>query len=439
MLKIQHRFKFTKESIRDRCLPPDPWEVNGNGKPVLQRVYWDTATKGFGMVVGRPRQDGSLVRSYVVQRGVNGKTVRVTIGRDDAFTLAQARRRAEVLIGDMRRGIDPNRVKREERARAKAERTKAREDKVTLAQARDWHLTALKAKKATPRTIQNYVEELDRYLSAWMERPLADIRRNDCAERHERITRLHGPYAANLAFRMFRAVYNTAAKRMEDLPRNPTIGVTFNSEERRRGPISWAELPAWRTKVDSIKNPIRRDLQMFILFTGLRRNDAKTVRWSDVRFNTGMLHRPSPKGGERRAFTVPLCQFVIQLLRKRKEDNALRFSDNCEWVFPARIPAKKSSEGRVVTPARITHVSEVKEQRNQNGKKVPLVPSPHRLRDTFATAAHEAGIPALDQKILLNHMLPTGDVTEGYQRPSEEHLRKSIEQIAEFLLRKMEQ
>ena len=39
-----------------------------------------------------------------------------------------------------------------------------------------------------------------------------------------------------------------------------------------------------------------------------------------------------------------------------------------------------------------------------------------------------------ETKLLLNHALPTGDVTWGYQRPSMEHLRACAERIAEFLV-----
>jgi hypothetical protein len=246
MLSTGNRFKLTTASVRDRCVPPDPWDVNGRGKPVLQRIYWDTQTKGFGIVVGRAQEGREPTKSFVVQRDVNGRTVRVTIGRLGAWTLSQARRQAEVLIGDMSRGIDPNERKREERARAREERAQAKEHGTTLAQARDWHLSAMRAKKRAERSMQSVVEELDRYLADWLGRPLAEIKRNDGAERHERITRKHGPYAANRAFRLFRAVFNTAARRMEDLPQNPSIGVTFNDEERRQEPIPWVTLPGWR-------------------------------------------------------------------------------------------------------------------------------------------------------------------------------------------------
>lgn len=70
-----------------------------------------------------------------------------------------------------------------------------------------------------------------------------------------------GPYAANRALQHFRAVYNSAARRFEELPdRPPTVGVTFNKVRRRREPISWPELPEWRERVEAVDNPIRRDL-----------------------------------------------------------------------------------------------------------------------------------------------------------------------------------
>jgi hypothetical protein len=76
----------------------------------------------------------------------------------------------------------------------------------------------------------------------------------------------------------------------------------------------------------------------------------------------------------------------------------------------------------------VTHVSELKEEGQ---------PSPHRLRDTFATAAHESGVALLDTKTLMNHQLPGGDVTEGYMRPALEHLRRQHEKIVRHLQERM--
>ncbi|MEZ5980557.1 MAG: tyrosine-type recombinase/integrase [Planctomycetota bacterium] len=302
------------------------------------------------------------------------------------------------------------------------------------------HVRAMLAKRCTPRSVATLLEETDRHLEDWMERDLASLRRHEVALRHERITAERGPYVANRVMQQFRAVWNTAARRFEELPQvAPTVAVTMNRTERRREPIPWDELPAWRAAVARLRNPVRRDLQSFLLLTGLRSLDARTVRWSDVAFEhvatevgesvRATLHRPSPKGGARRAFTVPVADAVAALLQRRRAQNAELFDGgDGGWVFPTR--------DRV---GRVTHVQEPKQQRtvrraDGSSAKVRHLPSPHRLRDTFATAAHEVGVSPLDLKVLLNHALPAADdVTAGYIRPSEGHLRESVERIARFL------
>jgi integrase len=290
----------------------------------------------------------------------------------------------------------------------------------TLAEAIELHLRAMRAKGCAPRSLETLREETARHLGDWLERPLASLRRHEVATRHEELGERSGPYLANRVMQQLRAVYNTAVRRFEALdPTNPVVAVTFHRMRRRREPIPWSELPAWRARVDALSNPVRRELQLFLLFTGLRSLDARTVRWEHVDLERGTLHRPRPKGGEDRAFTVPLSSPALAALHRRRADR----SDDAGWVFPTRDRA-----------GRLTHVREPKEQRVVAGRKVRHLPSPHRLRDTFASAAHEGGVHPLDLKVLLNHALPgTGDVTEGYIRPSEEHLRGSAEAIGAFL------
>ena len=118
---------------------------------------------------------------------------------------------------------------------------------------------------------------------------------------------------------------------------------------------------------------------------------------------------------------------MLELLQRRRRDNPTRFFGDHGWVFPTRDSA-----------GRVTHVQEAKQQHTVAGRKRPWLPSPHRLRDTFASAAHEARIHPLDLKVLMNHALPsTGDVTAGYIRPSTEHLRGCVEEVAGFLIERM--
>jgi integrase len=299
------------------------------------------------------------------------------------------------------------------------------EDSPTLAQAIELHLRAMRAKRCAARSMAAFHEECARHLASWLERRLASLSRHEVATRHEELTESSGPYLANRVMQQFRAVYNTAARRFEALPAaNPVLAVTFNRVKRRRQPIPWTELAAWRREVERLANPVRRDLQLVLLFTGLRSLDARTIRREHVDLDAGTLHRPKPKGGEDRAFTIPLATPVRRILAGRL---AALVEDDAGWVFPTRDRA-----------GRATHVVEPKEQRVVGGRKVSRLPSPHRLRDTFATAAHEARVHPLDLKVLMNHALPAADdVTLGYIRPSVEHLRESAERVARFLEEKM--
>lgn len=176
---------------------------------------------------------------------------------------------------------------------------------------------------------------------------------------------------------------------------------------------------------------MRRDLQFFVLFTGLRCEDACTVRWEHVNLTDesivlgkvevppGCIPRPKPKGGVDRAFTVSISAPALDILRRRRAENVKLVPDDGGWAFPAR-----NMRGEV------TCVQEMKEKPIEPSGKLP---SPHRLLDTFATAASEAELARQEIKLLMNHVLPQGDVTDGYTRNSPEHLLGCVERVAAFL------
>ncbi len=110
-----------------------------------------------------------------------------------------------------------------------------------------------------------------------------------------------------------------------------------------------------------------------------------------------------------------------------RAENAVIFPRDGGWVFPSRNMC-----------GRVTHVQQTKEARYVGNRKLTVFPSAHRLRDTFASAAHEGGVDSLSLKVLMNHTLPSaGDVTEGYIRPSVGQLRGEIEKVAAFRLERM--
>jgi len=365
-----------------------------------QALYWDSELRGFGVVVGM------RTKTYVAQRDINGRTRRVTVGRHGVIPFDEARNDARDYINHMSKGIDINAQKRE-----------ARDRHVTLEQAMEIHFEKLRREEKAENTIADYTNSIDRYLGDWRKRPLTDISRSQITDRHTRIGKEHGQVSANRTMRAYRAIYNTARKKYEYLPECPTLAINWYKQNRRQEPI--ADLAAWYAKVMQIDNGVRRDWQLFTLFTGLRKTDACTIRWEDVNMKEASLHRPNPKGGKERAFTIPLSDISIEILKRRKVENPKFFGNKCAWVFPTRDKNEN-----------VTHMQEPKEYKRG-------LPSPHRLRDSYSSACNAAGLTPFDLDTLTNHRPPKGSVSAGYVRQDLEHLRLQQQKVADYLKGKL--
>ena len=385
----------SKERITKHFVDKLPYNQNG------QDFYWDCELRGFGVVVGQ------LSKTYIAQRDINGRTRRITVGRHGVATTEQARQDAREYISDMSKGIDINAQKREVRSRD-----------ITLAQALESHLERMRREERSDITMADYEDMVDRYLADWKNRPLVEITRSNIADRHTRIGTKNGKVTANRTMRVFRAVYNTARKKYEYLPEAPTAAIDWYKQNRRQEPIPEEKLADWYTKVKTIENTIRRDWHIFVLFTGLRKTDACTIKWADINLEEESLHRPLPKGGKDRAFTIPLPDVCVEILKRRKEENKIVF-DKSEWAFPT-FDAKGNP----------THIKEPKEYKRG-------LPSPHRLRDTYTTAANAAGLSPYDIDVLTNHRPPKGSVTAGYIRQDFKHLKKEQQKIADYFKEKI--
>ena len=112
-----------------------------------QAFYRDTKLEGFGLRVGTKR------KSYFVEKRVDGRTVRHTIGVHGQITADQARKDAAAKLGIMTAGADLNADKRARIAARNAEKgARAAAAQYTVEALCDWyikHQTALKKQSAT--------------------------------------------------------------------------------------------------------------------------------------------------------------------------------------------------------------------------------------------------------------------------------------------------
>lgn len=355
------------------------------------QVY-DADVSGLRIVVG------SRSSSYKLVGRINDgsdRYVSIIIGRTDEVSLKTARERATELKLALRRGEDPRAPKR---------------TVPTLRQA--WvRYSETRGPELRPRSLEWYRDKVEGTLKPVLDLPLDKLDREATRSLHERITRKSGPYCANGAMRALKAIYNDAA-RTHDLPPNPVSrAVRMNKETPRKWALDAAGLrEAWR-RLDAMEDRMRAACWEVMLLTGLRCHDARSIRWEHLD-EDGVLTVPSPKGGEARAFRLPLPRRLLQVLERVRQETAPLESP---FVFPS--PASASG-----------HIEELR-------RSDEFPHAPHQMRHTYRTWALEAGVDMQTVTLLMNHK-PAG-VTWGYVTRAHllGHMREAQERVCAALVR----
>jgi integrase len=376
-----------------------------------QRLFWDTDMKGFGLLVsGRTKS-----KTYICQRKLpGGNTRRVTVGAANVLELDAARQQAQKLLGEFYAGVDPKAKRREAALRGK-----------TLQAALDEYLRDMT--KLAERSRQGYRSTVQRYLGAWLDLPLRDIDRDMVEKRHRQIAEETakpgrsgggentGHATADGAMRALRAIYNHAVDKDSAMPPNPVRlkKVWFKVDARERF-LSGDQLPAFFAAVDGLESSTQRDYLKLLLFTGLRRQEAGSLRWSEVDFASRVIRLPGKKTKSGRRLDLPMSSFVRDLLVARRA-----VGRENDWVFPAA--------------SRSGHISEPRSGLEQVAKATGIVVSAHDLRRTFVTHAEETDISVMALKALVNHAIG-GNVTEDYARMTVERLREPAQKICDRLM-----
>jgi integrase len=267
----------------------------------------------------------------------------------------------------------------------------------------------------------------------WLDRPIASITKEMVVSRHRELTRVtrcgtSGKAQANVAMERLSILINFAVNCYEIEGRpifttNPVKRLSqvraWHKIPRRQSLIPDHKLCLWYHAVIATKSKIFRDYILLLVFTGLRRNEAATLRWTDIDLDAKVLTVRAEIAKNCREHRLPLSDFLSELLLRRQNE-AIKF--DTEYVFPGR-----GGRHHIVDP---THAA------SRIAEKIGHPFILHDLRRVFLTTAEKLEIPHYALKKLANHV-SSSDVTAGYIVVDVERLRGYMSKISDHFVRLM--
>lgn len=304
--------------------------VDGLPIPAAGQAFhwgWEDVPNGFGI-----RVTASGARSYILQKRINGKTKRITLGAHGDITCDQAKIKAaeELLL------LDKGTTSIEEKKRVKTH-------SVTLREVAEKYFTKKRkdGKQLKERTKQDVARHLKTSFADWQNSPIVDITRSLVTKRFNELS-ARSPAQANQAMRVLSGLINfaNAAYREDDdgAPRlfssNPVETLKdqqiWNENKSRDEYVPLDQVGAVWNLLQTLRTnallPQSVDLVIFLMLTGCRLNEAAKLTWDQVNLDAGTWHLPDPKN--RKPISFPITSTLRALLdaRPRVDGNPFMFT-----------------------------------------------------------------------------------------------------------------
>lgn len=414
-----------------------------------QTIHWDGKQPSLGL-----RVTAAGARSYVFEATLKaikpegataapkGKTIRITIGDTQTYTVPAAQRIAASYKAQTDKSIDPRQVEADQLAAAQAERdakaaaaaaaqTEQARQNLTLAEVWPIYIAARRHKWSAGH-LQNHMtltaaggESKKRGpgltvagpMAPLMPLALADITAERVAAWLEKEA-AERPTNAAQSYRLLRAFIRWAA----DIPayRGIIAPETYSASSVREAvPKSQAadgdglqreQLSAWFDAVRGIRNPVISAYLQALLLTGARREELAALRWADVDFQWRHMTIKDKIEGTR---PIPLTLYTAALMSALPRRN--------EYVFSSLGAAS----GYIEEP-RIAHTKAIA------AAGLPHV-SLHGLRRSFGTLCEWVEVPAGISAQIMGHK-PSALAEKHYRRRPIDLLRKWHDKIESWIL-----
>ena len=378
------QFKFTKENI-DK-LPP----------PAKRTYYRDTDSPRLFLLVTPTGH-----KSFYFVRWVKGQTtfLRLNGGTYPPMTPQQARTEVDKLNGKLAEGEDPAALRRADRK------------EMTLGDAfRRW----MERARLEKRSWEQDEAVWRRYLTDWNSRKLSRITRQAVLDWHHRTGDRHGPYAANGALRLLRAVLNWVITQDELKWANPAAKIKPFPESKRETWIDASAMPGLLAAIDADDNPDMRDFFLMCLLTGARRGNVQAMRWEDLNLSEGRWTIPASQHKTKKPLSVPLSSPVLALLKDRYKERG-----SSPYVFPSH-----GHTGHLIEPK--TAWRRILQRAGLEGLRI------HDLRHTAASWLANQGTPLMVIGAALGHT--QASTTSRYAHLAVDPVRQAMDRAGNAML-----
>lgn len=304
--------------------------------PASARVeYQDGKTPGLKI-----RVTANNVKTFcVLKRVKGGLPLRATLGRFPDMSIEQARRQAAVILAEIAEGGNPAEVKRALKA------------ELTFADL--FNLFIERHAKVHKKTYKNDEQRYHQYLEKPLgNKKLSAIAKDVIATIHAKITSDGHPVVANRVLALLSVVFNRGIE-WGITETNPCAKIRRNREISRDQYLESNELPAFFAELRAEPNHTIRDYIWMALFTGARRDNALSMKWSDINFTEDIWRIPMTKNGTPQ--NIPLPEPAIKLLKARR-----KIIDKTEvFVFPGigatgHLVEPKKAWAKILERANIT-------------------------------------------------------------------------------------
>jgi len=403
------RTKLTAAAV-DKIKPP----------PSGQIEYFDQLLPSFGL-----RVSSKGAKSWFLMTRVEGRLIRMTLGKARAMPLAKARDEARRLMNLAASGQDPRLQKTE------AKRKREEQHRSTFRVCTAEFLERYVERRLRPSTMREYKRILTGPDTRhWHGRPISSVTKRDVLDVIEKIEGRGSPGAAARALAYLGKFFNWCAER-DIIEIVPTDRIRASHPPTKRDRVLSEDELTYVIGAIEAEQSVFGPLFMVLLMTGQRRGEVAGMRWGEIKASDTedvLWEIPGERTKNKQAHVVPLPLAICNVLETLPQTNDFVFTTTGDTPVSGFGKAKARLDERVA------------ELRAHDGLEGVPPWTLHDLRRTMVTMMNEQlGITPHVVEAVVNHIsgLTKAGVAGVYNRALYlDERRRALKAWSEYLIDK---